>query len=113
MEVNEIELFIEKVKARIILEHGVEATTADLAIALHKEFQKELIKARKFCCCCVKFLGKNGYDYELREAKKKITVGKEYYVSTITIDKWKTTINLYGISGDFNSVMFEPVDWIN
>jgi len=56
----------------------------------------------------VKFLGKNGTDEDLKEAKKVLTVGKEYRVYQIIIGDWHTVVDLP--QGRFNSVMFEGVE---
>jgi hypothetical protein len=57
----------------------------------------------------VKFLGKNGKDRELVDAKKKFTIGKEYTVSRIDIHSWHTDVYFHGDLNPYNSVMFEGV----
>ena len=68
---------------------------------------------KPICACRVKYLGKNGTDYDKTFADKRLKVGNIYEVYRIYIENWKTRLYLRGIPDDFNSVMFEPVDWIN
>lgn len=60
----------------------------------------------------VKFIGKNGMDWELKQAKFILETGAIYRVEAIYIRDWKTEIALYGKPYLFNSVMFEPVEYI-
>lgn len=64
------------------------------------------------CACKVKYLGKNGTDEDLRQANRQLTVGKTYTIYRIDIEDWKTRLSFVGMPNDFNSVMFEPIDWI-
>ncbi len=65
------------------------------------------------CACKVKYLGKNGTEEDLRQANRQLKIGKTYEVYRIDIENWKTRLSLTGLPNDFNSVMFEPVDWIS
>lgn len=64
------------------------------------------------CAHQVKFLGKNGTDQDLKEAMKRLKIGKIYSVYRIDIDSFETRISLKGYPNDFNSVMFEAVNCI-
>ena len=64
------------------------------------------------CACKVKYLGKNGTDSDKLQADRQLKVGKTYTIYRIDIEDWKTRLSLVGLPNDFNSVMFEPVDWI-
>lgn len=73
---------------------------------------------KSICCARVRFLGKNGHDWELEEAKKILTVGEVYEVSRIHIGDFSSKIWLRDCYNDFesnpaygfNSVMFEGVE---
>lgn len=60
----------------------------------------------------VKFLGKNGTDQDLEEAKKLFETGKIYAVYKVVIGDWQTQIYFPNYTTGFNSVMFEGVDFI-
>ena len=60
----------------------------------------------------VKFLGKNGLDNELKEAKEMFNTNEIYNVKKIAIGNWKTLIYFPNYTCGFNSVMFEGVDFI-
>jgi hypothetical protein len=66
----------------------------------------------RMCACKVKYLGKNGTDTDKLQADRQLKVGKVYSIYRIDIEDWKTRISLTGLPNDFNSVMFEPIDWI-
>jgi len=58
----------------------------------------------------VRFLGKNGYDYELEQAMKVLEVNKEYTVERTEVHDWSTTVYLIEVPNvGFNSVQFEDV----
>jgi transcriptional regulator with XRE-family HTH domain len=57
--------------------------------------------------CLTKFLGCNGRDKELSEAKDVFTVGKEYRVVSGSMGQSHTTLQFEGIPGGWNSVMFD------
>ncbi len=51
-----------------------------------------------------KFLGKNGYDHQLKEAKELLEIGEEYEIEDAEVNSW---ISYVKINGKFyNSVMF-------
>jgi len=55
------------------------------------------------------FLGKNGYPFELEEAKKIFVVGNSYEVHDCDVGDWHHSIQFVGVKGRFNGVMFERV----
>ena len=55
----------------------------------------------------MRFLGKNGHDFEREAAKKVFVVGEEYEVESIDVGDWSHTISFVGIPGRHNGVMFE------
>ena len=57
----------------------------------------------------MKFLGRNGYNHELTNAKSIFTVGQSYEVESCEVGNWSHSIRFVGISGGFNGVMFERV----
>jgi len=61
------------------------------------------------CYSKVKFLGKNGRDNELSEAKRFFKVGKSYFVREVRIHNWHTEVLFMGVAGAFNSVMFDGI----
>jgi hypothetical protein len=69
-------------------------------------------KSLPMCACRVKYLGKNGIESDILSASRQLKVGKTYYVYRIDIGGWETRLSLRGYPNDFNSVCFEPVDWI-
>jgi hypothetical protein len=56
------------------------------------------------------FLGRNGYDYDLKTAKEVFEIGKTYVVKNIDIGDWRHTIAFEGVDGRWNGVMFEQVE---
>lgn len=55
-----------------------------------------------------RYLDENGYDGDRIYAREKgLIKGELYRVDCIDMGRWHTNIDLAGISGDFNSVMFE------
>ena len=56
----------------------------------------------------MRFLGRNGYDFQLAEAMKKLTPGETYTVRDCRVGSWEHSISFDGIEGWFNGVMFEP-----
>lgn len=60
------------------------------------------------CAYRVKFLGKNGTEKDLERAMRALVVSHIYDVKKIEIEDWVTHVYLRGVSGFFNSVMFEP-----
>ena len=47
------------------------------------------------------------YEGEGERAAEKITVGKKYIVKNVAVGRWYTGIQLEGIQGSFNSVLFD------
>ncbi len=58
----------------------------------------------------VKFLNKNGYDWQKEEAAKVLNTEDEYTVVDIDIGGWMSDVYLEGFPHPFNTVMFENVD---
>jgi hypothetical protein len=78
------------------------AEHVDLRLVHNGSFPRKGDKAR--------FLGKNGYDAELKRAKETFTVGQDYEVASIEIGSWSSHITFVGIKHSWNSVMFSKVD---
>lgn len=55
----------------------------------------------------MKFLGQNGYEFELREARNRFEVGKEYEVEDCNVQNWSHSVKFAGMEGWYNGVMFE------
>lgn len=55
----------------------------------------------------MKFMGQNGYEFELREALNKFEVGKEYEVESCNVQSWSHSIKFDSMEGWYNGVMFE------
>ena len=49
----------------------------------------------------------SGYEGEGERASEKLTVGERYIVRNVAVGKWYTGIQLEGIKGSFNSVLFD------
>lgn len=61
------------------------------------------------CYSEVRFLGKNGYEGELKKACECLKIGKAYAVLRIDIEDFHTSITIW-VNNEpkvFNSVMFE------
>lgn len=56
----------------------------------------------------VRFLGKNGYDFELAEALEVLTPGALYTVRSVEVGPWSSVVVLD--EGSFNTVMFANDD---
>ena len=55
----------------------------------------------------VVFMGRNGYNYELEEAKRCLSIGGTYTIKRIDVHNWSSSIELLEIPGKyFNTVMF-------
>ncbi len=52
------------------------------------------------------FLGKNGYESELKEALLKFVVNREYTVKSCDVQSWSHSIVFEEVAGHFNGVMF-------
>lgn len=57
----------------------------------------------------MRFLGKNGHDYEREEALKAFEIGAEYEVADCEVGDWNHTVSFVGKPGRWNGVMFEIV----
>lgn len=55
----------------------------------------------------MRFLGRNGYEFQLAEALKQFTPGETYTVSDCRVGSWDHSISFEGVDGRFNGVMFE------
>ncbi|MCU7378150.1 hypothetical protein OBO34_07255 [Clostridiales Family XIII bacterium ASD5510] len=59
----------------------------------------------------VRFLGENGMELELDEAKQNLVVGGEYTVERVNVGRWCSYVHLVEVPDkEFNSVMFENVN---
>ena len=63
------------------------------------------------CATRAKFTGIGGTEQDKKFAKR-LTIGKTYTIYRIDIEDWQTRIYLKGHPDDYNSVMFDYVDWI-
>lgn len=66
----------------------------------HSEFPKPGEKMR--------FLNRNGYPFQLAEAKKLFRLDRLYTVESCEVGPWSSKLTFVGIRGSYNSVMFEP-----
>jgi len=57
----------------------------------------------------MRFLGKNGYEYERVEALKIFTIGEKYLVEDCEVHAWSHDVKFASIDGRYNGVMFERV----
>jgi hypothetical protein len=57
----------------------------------------------------VHFLNQHGYDREREEAARIFNTTDIYEVDSVQIGDWHTSVSFKGITGSFNSVMFEEV----
>jgi hypothetical protein len=57
--------------------------------------------------CWATFHGNGGFPIQNTYAKSRLTIGVKYKVINCTIGGWETSLNLDGIDGSFNSVMFD------
>jgi hypothetical protein len=55
----------------------------------------------------VKFVGVGGYPMQNKDAHNALVVGDIYAVSYIKVGDWETSVQLRGVVGQFNSVLFE------
>lgn len=55
----------------------------------------------------MKFLGKNGYEFELRDAMNKFLVGEDYEVEKCNVQAWSHSVKFVGREGWYNGVMFD------
>lgn len=55
------------------------------------------------------FRGKNGHDFEIKEALAIFTVGLPYRVHHCDVEAWRHSVQFDGVKGCFNGVMFELV----
>lgn len=58
----------------------------------------------------IRYTGKNGWDFDQIESRKRLEVGREYTVSSIDIGSWKSWVYLVEYPGyGFNTVHFVEV----
>lgn len=57
----------------------------------------------------VRFLGKNGYDYELRRALESLTESQVLTVKSASIGSWSSEYRFEEIDGTWNTAMFERI----
>ncbi len=57
----------------------------------------------------LRFLGQNGYDFQLQEALRVLSAGAVYTCSDCRVGDWEHSVALEGVPGRFNGVMFEIV----
>jgi len=57
----------------------------------------------------LRFLGKNGYDFQLQEALRVLNVGAVYTCTDCRVGDWEHSVALENVPGRFNGVMFEVV----
>lgn len=72
--------------------------------------KKSMDKFRKEVICIgddIRFLGKNGYDFELEKAKLYFNEALTYQVADIRIGNSHSVIKIVGFDSWWNSVMFE------
>lgn len=55
----------------------------------------------------MKFLGKNGYPFELEAASKLFNVGQALIVEDCRVENWSHSVKFVGVPGCYNGVMFE------
>lgn len=55
------------------------------------------------------FLGRNGYEFELKEALNRFAIGKEYIVEDCNVQSWSHSVKFDGMEGWYNGVMFGRV----
>lgn len=55
----------------------------------------------------MKFLDRNGYDYQLKVARQVFTPGQIVTVKSIEVEASKHWITFEEVAGEFNGVMFE------
>jgi hypothetical protein len=57
----------------------------------------------------LRFLGKNGYDFQLVEALRVLNAGAVYTCTDCSVGDWEHSVALENVPGRFNGVMFEMV----
>lgn len=58
----------------------------------------------------VRFINKNGYDAELARARATFEVDVDYIVVRTNVGSWSSDVELEGVKGWWNTVMFENVE---
>jgi hypothetical protein len=81
-----------------------ERTGLDVEEALTLEDERPKWPAKG---CWMRFLGKNGYEFQLKEARNRFEVGKEYLVEECNVQSWSHSIKFDAMEGWYNGVMFE------
>lgn len=57
------------------------------------------------------FMGRNGYEYQLQEAKLVLSIGGTYTIKRINVENWSSSVELLELPGKwFNTVMFRDAD---
>lgn len=54
----------------------------------------------------VRFLNRNGYEYEREHASNIFDVSRTYTVKTCAIGNWKSSYSFEEVDGRYNTVMF-------
>lgn len=57
----------------------------------------------------VKFIGRNGHDYQLAKAKEIFTEGQILTIKQIDVSNWSSSVQFEEVGGWFNTVMFGRV----
>jgi hypothetical protein len=58
----------------------------------------------------VRFIGINGYDLELKEAKEKLSTTEMYEVESMEVGNYSSSVKFKGVNGAWNSVMLDNMD---
>ena len=58
----------------------------------------------------VRFLNEGGYGHERLDAESRMTTGKVYTVERIQVGGWHSVVQLEGVVGWHNTVMFVNVE---
>ena len=57
----------------------------------------------------VRFLNKNGYEYQLEKAKEAFNVDDEYTIKDCVVGMSSSYYKFEEVTGDWNTVMFEVI----
>lgn len=57
----------------------------------------------------VSFLAQNGREDERNEAKTLLDTETVYELTSVRVSNWSTAVQLKGVEGSFNSVMFKMI----
>jgi hypothetical protein len=61
----------------------------------------------------MRFLNRNGYDIEREHAAEKLMHLPALTVKQCRIGDWKSQYTFEEVEGEYNSVMFEPIEFVN